>query len=131
MKANLLKIGDIVWMYDINHREYARDANGRSVGSPIFRGHWVRMAIVGETSRSWIIGPAEIADSLKRRVASGDLLCTAKIPKTGDAPIGWAFSDSELEDIVWANDNKREIIFKLEQSKDVSILKQVAALLGV
>jgi len=45
--------------------------------------------------------------------------------------MGWAFSDSELEDLIWANDNKRDIILKLEQSKDVSILKQVAALLGV
>ena len=33
-------IGMPVWVFDVNHREYERDANGKSIGGPIWRKHW-------------------------------------------------------------------------------------------
>lgn len=49
-------IGMKVWRFDQNRRVYRRDANGRAVGGPIWREHWEPLEIIGETSRSWLIG---------------------------------------------------------------------------
>ena len=49
-------IGDKVWRFDQNRRVYARDENGKARGGPIWREHWEPLEIIGETTRSWIIG---------------------------------------------------------------------------
>ena len=50
-------IGMKVWAFDVNNRVYKRDENGKASGGPIWREHWVPMEIVGETSRSGLVGP--------------------------------------------------------------------------
>lgn len=48
-----MKVGDIVYIFDHNHRVYPED---RSLGSgPIYREHFVKRQIVGETTRSWLV----------------------------------------------------------------------------
>jgi hypothetical protein len=49
-------IGMPVWQFDVNRRVYKKNAEGRSVGGPIWREHWVQLEIVSETSRSWLVG---------------------------------------------------------------------------
>lgn len=49
-------VGMKVWTFDQSHRVYARDAKGKAIGGPIWREHWVPLEIVGETSRSWLVG---------------------------------------------------------------------------
>lgn len=50
-------VGMKVWAFDQNHRVYKRDERGKAIGGPIWREHWVPMEVVGETSRSWLVGP--------------------------------------------------------------------------
>lgn len=59
-------VGMTVWKYNPNKRVYQFDANGRAVGSPIWRESWELLKIIGETSRSWIIGPEWMASDLGR-----------------------------------------------------------------
>ena len=51
----MLKVGDTIWLHDINRRVYAKDVNGRSVGAPIFSEQFTPYVISGETKKSWLI----------------------------------------------------------------------------
>jgi len=66
------------WIFDENRRKYKEDKNGRSLGGPIWREHWVKVNIVGETSRSWI------TDYFGR-----------KVPKKGGR--GYSFSEAGID----------------------------------
>lgn len=59
-------IGMTVWQFDPNRRVYPRDDNGRAFGGPIWREHWVRLCVIGETSKSWLVGPDWMASQLDR-----------------------------------------------------------------
>lgn len=48
------KIGDSVWLFDINRRVYVDDQGNRT-SVPVWLHHWHECKIVGETSRSWIL----------------------------------------------------------------------------
>ena len=48
-------LGQTVWVFNENRRVYNKDANGRSVGAPIYREKWIETTITGETTRSWIV----------------------------------------------------------------------------
>jgi hypothetical protein len=51
-----------VWLYDTNRRIYPEGG-----GSPIWRKHWRRFEIVGETARSWLLDkPAPLGPVLQR-----------------------------------------------------------------
>ncbi len=70
-----LKVGSPIWIFDANHRVYPRDGGMHS--SPIWREHWRKHVIVGETRVSWLVGrhpkdgwPAKIN---KRKLANGEL----------------------------------------------------------
>lgn len=64
-------IGMQVWRFDPNRRHYRRDASGRAIGSPIWREHWEPLEIIGETSRSWLVGrsgqPLKWADKYPKK----------------------------------------------------------------
>lgn len=47
-----LKVGDTVWVFDMNRRVY--EGNGLSARI-IYREHFRPLQIVGETSRSWVL----------------------------------------------------------------------------
>ncbi len=53
-----LKVGDEVAMFDSNHRIYPDPKPGETYasGGPLYRGHFHKETIRGETSRSWVIG---------------------------------------------------------------------------
>lgn len=52
-----MKVGDIVYVFDLNHRVYPekKDNNAYSGSGPIYREHFVKRQIVGETTRSWLV----------------------------------------------------------------------------
>ena len=109
------KVGDSIWVFDINHREYRRDANGRSAGGPIWRKHWVERRIVGETSRSF------------------DLGYYGKCPKKRDATDKhtFAFSIAEIDQIEWAEEHGREIARLVQYGRfSIEQLKQIAEIIG-
>jgi hypothetical protein len=101
----LLGIGSIIWRFDENHRIYKEPRGG-----PDYRSFWRECAITGETSRSWIIGNC------------------GKCPKRGEH-VGWALSAHEVDDDVWAKDERHRIVRCVERC-NVATLRAVAALVG-
>jgi len=51
-KLKNLKVGDTVWVFDINRRVYDGNGLGAKI---IYREHFRPVHIIGETSRSWIL----------------------------------------------------------------------------
>lgn len=104
-----MKIGDTIWRFDENRREYAV-IEGKRFGRPIYRSHWRPCKVTNETTRSWVTEFHE------------------KAPKRGVHP-GWAFTEEEVDDDVWQNSHRysvQEAIRKI----DVPTLRKVAALIG-
>lgn len=103
---------EYIWIFDINRRSYLRDEKGYSYGSPIWRDHWVKCKVTGETSRSWIIDR-----------------WNEKIPKKGYNPKVVAFNEEEIDREAFVQENRHRIadaICYLDYDK----LKQVADLIG-
>ena len=92
-----------VWYFDINRRVYRK--GGR--GAPIWREHWRKLTIVGETSRSWVSS------------------CGHKVPKSGGQ--GYAFSQAEIDDAALLA-QRWQIADKVRYVSDINLLKQIAKL---
>ena len=108
-----LAIGSAIWIYDVNCRVYAKDAAGRSHGGPLYRESWREEPIIGETKKSWLIGPG-----WKPR----------KIPKKG--PHNYVcFSLAELEGKCWENDNRHRLSEKV-RGATLSQLRRIDAILS-
>ena len=102
-----------VWIFDINRRVYQPTPSGQkwtSSGPPIYRKHWVKHEVVGETKRSYITK------------------CGAKVPKTGGR--GYALSEREVDLDVWRHDNRYKICRQIEMMQDTELLMKVAELIG-
>ena len=108
-----IKIGTPVWVFDRNRRVYKKDSKGRSVGAPIWREHWRKTAITSETSRSWIL------DFDGRKIAKA-------LPRQVDL----AWSEDEINQECYVQDNRHSISDCVRRCTDFAILKQIAALVG-
>lgn len=96
------------WVFDGNRRKY-RLKNGYTVGNPIWREHWCKVTIVGETSRSWLTS------------------CRRKIPKAGRE--GVSFSMEEIERLAFVEENRYWIGDAVSRLKDYGALKSIADLI--
>lgn len=97
------------WLFDHNRRRYRKDKNGRECGNPIWREHWWKVKIVGETSRSWISAYGH------------------KIPKKGGRDC--AFSEEDIENAAFIQ-SSYIISDYIRMCKDYEKLKAVADILG-
>lgn len=108
-------IGMKVWRFDQNRRVYAKDGNGRPVGGrPIWREHWRQLEIVGETSRSWLVGAA--------------LWRADKVPKK-NWPGEYAFSEEEIDRRGYVEDRHR-LVRRVQDCRDYDTLKKIEAALN-
>ena len=114
-----LKVGDAVWIFDINHRVYAKSAEdiARHGRGPIWREHWVKHTITGETSRSWLCGPSWKPDAIK-------------VPKKGASAYSVAFSEEDIERRAWIERHARELGEHVSRSQDYALLRHIADLVG-
>ena len=103
-----------VWVFDINRRVYPVKAPGEISGSPIYREHWAKREIIGDTTRSWLIGSTRLP---------------VKVPKGGADPRRFLFSEKDVDDDVWAKDHRYRIE-RLIQTLSPEKLRQVAELIG-
>ena len=103
-----IKVGDPIWF---------KDANGRSMAGPIWAEHWREYAIIGETSRSWIVG-----------TESGYIF--DKLPKNKHSWHGYAHSKEEIHQRAYIDRNRYAISEKLRRIDDYAVLRQIATLIG-
>lgn len=119
IKANdkRIAVGDPIWYFDINNRVYRKDAGHSHDSGPIYREHWVKRIIVGETSRSWLIG------------YDHGLRVLNKVPKKGPHP-GWAFSIEEIEDDCWIHEHRYKMSRAVSCISSAATLREVARVIG-
>lgn len=108
--ARPLKIGDIVYRYDVNRRVY-REGTLRS--ELIWRESWRPMKIVGETSRSWLLEHSK-----------------EKLPKKGADKRCWCLTEAELDEACWVQDHGRNILNRVEAvaRADYAMLRRLAVM---
>lgn len=106
----LRKVGDPVWIFNQNRRVYVKHQSG-----PIWREHWEKKSVLGETSRSWLVG---------REYEQ------IKIPKKGPQPWGVCWSEEEVTRRAYVNDNAYKISDLVRRIDDCDTLKKVADLVG-
>jgi hypothetical protein len=100
-------VGDTVWIFDENRRVYNKERSEYSFNAPIWREHWRPEEIVSETTRSWITKWG------------------TKISKK-DPGVLVIFSEEELDNRSWINDNKYEIVDKIRYGNlDYDTLKAI------
>jgi hypothetical protein len=138
MSAKDLTVGSKVWVLDENRREYARNTEGRTVGSPLRRPMWVEWEIVGVTFRSWVAIPR-----YRVELYDGDLKSersVVKIPKSHEKPTYTAASDGfrwplvaltpqAVEDDVWAHEHGYKVL-EAVRNADTATQRKIAELLG-
>jgi hypothetical protein len=116
-----IKIGDVFYMFDRNRRAYAKDANGRSTGGPLFRGHFYEAEIAGETSRSWLVWPPGLIDIFDAGRAQ-------KIPKS--SPFPPLYTAEDVDRAVWVHENGSRIRDRVGWCQDYDKLRQIAEIIG-
>ncbi len=99
-----------LWLFDINRRNYRRNENGRAYGSPIWRDHWAKHEITGETARSWITSWGK------------------KVPKKGGP--GIAFNEADIDREAFVQEHRHRIADQIMRLTDHDTLQKVAALIG-
>lgn len=99
-----------IWIHDDNRRRYTDDQGNRT-SYPDYRDQWVERKVTGETSQSWLIEYG------------------GKVPKRKDKQFGVAFSQQEVDDLVWQHDHAYKISEKVHKA-DAETLKKVAEIIG-
>jgi len=101
-----------VWIFDNNRRIYPPAPKGRlwASGGPIYRDHWVKHEVTGETRVSYITKYG------------------GKVPKKGG--YGYALTIDEVEDDVWLHDHRHKIAKLVGEIQDVALLRKVAEAAG-
>lgn len=117
-------IGREIWYFDQNRRVYPTDENGRYIPgqSVIWREHWDKRFVVGETRVSWIVGMAVDWGA--------DHRACVKVPKKGPLPSGWSWSQVEIDELAWVEKHRYKIIRCLERCREPKVLREIAKLIG-
>lgn len=114
-----LKIGDTLWHFDGNRREYRKgDKFGGS--GPIYSKHFAPYRIVGETERSWLVGEHGKVKVNKKTLESA--------VQYSLAARGY-FTESAMQDDIWSHAHRPHII-NLVRRCTPEQLRQIAAIVG-
>jgi len=116
-----IKVGSALWRFDESHRRYTEPPPGGLYGELIWRRHWLPEEVIGETSRSWLVGsrhnPVKLAKAAFR---------------DGACPVGWARSEEQIAKLEWVHDNQRRIADHIGRMRGdhYDVLVEVARLVG-
>ena len=109
------KVGDTVWIFDINRRVYANGGHG----APIYAEHWYGRVIESESRLSWLL-----SGSLKVDKATGEI--RQNLPgQHGKVQ----FSREAVDADIWRNDNAGRITQAVNHCFDAETLRAIDALL--
>ena len=113
-----MKVGDTIYRFDQNRREYRRNDEGRSFGAPIWIKHWYEEVIRGETKVSWLVGSQYHPDKInKKRLAANELY-------------GYSATWGRVQELAWINDNRNRIGELCKRQGDIAKLKAIAKILN-
>jgi hypothetical protein len=103
--------GEDFYYFSLNEPAKEKAPKGKiwPSGGPIYREYWQEHEIVGETRVSWLLKHG------------------GRVPKKGGP--GIAFTAQEVDDDVWLHSKRHDIANAVRDCKDVSILRQIHALL--
>jgi hypothetical protein len=120
-----MKIGDTIWRFEENRRIYPPKEKGRvfSSDSPIWREHWVAEKIVGETSRSWLVGFDLRAKWSLRKLPKVAF-------KDGRCPRGFALSQEHITKLEWVHNNHYRLSNEVNRCDDPDVLQEIARIVG-
>jgi hypothetical protein len=112
------EIGQRVWRFDINRREYA-SAGRFGGGGPIYSKHFEERYVRGIEGRSYLIGyPQRERDGFPY----ADKVGFQKAEST-------FVTDAEKDDDIWRHDHRYKIV-RLIETCDGATLRRVAATIG-
>lgn len=115
-----MKIGDKFYSFDENRRRYRRLPGGKPVGTPIYREHFYEVEIVGESSRSWIIGVGGDWKREQFKVPKSDPF-RDKYGEFGARPMIW--TAAMMEDECWVHEHRHKIIEEVRTCDYVALLE--------
>jgi hypothetical protein len=111
-------VGKKIWHKNPFKRVYEKNADGHAIGGPIYSAYWEEIEVIGETSRSWLVGykfnHTKIA---KKDLAEGKLQ-------------GYKLTRAEVDEDIYFNTHRHKITSLVSDIKDVKLLKAVADLIG-
>ena len=99
---------EFVFIYDENRRIYKKGA----CGTAIYREHWRKHEIVGETSRSWVTKWGN------------------KVPKRNYLHRLYCFSEQELDERCYVHENRYRISDLVRREWNYERLRKIAELIG-
>ncbi len=109
----MLKVGDKIWHFDENRRQYA----AMNLGAPIWIKHWHEVTITGENRVSWLTNHYDYKVN-KRALASGQA-------------VAWVRTFSEVQDREWDHVHRHKILDRLRHTPlPIDELKRLATLVG-
>lgn len=113
------KVGDDMYIFDVNRRRYRKDANGRPVGGPIYREHFERCRITAEEERSFVYAYVDGDGNVQRFLRS-----------IGKTTAQKHFTASEVDDNCWTEDHRAKIANAVMQIRDADTLRRIANVIG-
>jgi hypothetical protein len=103
-----------IWAFQPERRIYPKPAPGQKqsqFAAPIWREHWVKTKIVGQSPRNWI---GEYGSKYAK----------------ADQGIRWVHTEKEVNDLAWVNDNAHKIAECVRRLKDAQSMREIARILG-
>ena len=127
MKGEIkMQIGNKVWIFDGNNREYVDD-KGNKIQSPWYRGHFIERYIVGETKQSWVIGykNSSMEDISNLKINKKTLTYNGTYGLDGRLYI----SEEEIDRKCWVHDNHYKMQDLVMRCNDYDKLKRIEEIL--
>lgn len=121
-----MQIGDKVWIFDSNHRQYTDD-KGNKTHSPWYRGHFVERFIVGETKQSWLIGYEGSNPESRTNIKANKKTLTYKGEYGADGII--YTSEENINQRCWIHDNQFTISERVRRCNEYDKLIRIQEIL--
>jgi len=121
-----MQIGDKVWIFDSNNREY-KDDKGNKTQSPWYRGYFIEKYIIGEVKGNLIIGykGSAVEDKSNIKVNKKTLSYKGKYGLDGILYV----SEEEIDHKCWVHNNQYKIQDLVIRCNDYNKLRKIEEIL--
>ena len=121
-----MQVGDKVWIFD-NNRRYYKDDKGNKLTSSWYRGHFIELYIVGETTQSWLVGYKGENPDNRSCIKVNKKTLSYKFEYGRDGHL--YTSEEEIDKNCWVNDNQYKIHEAVNYCNDYDKLKAIEEIL--